>query len=235
MILKKILNMVLFPNTYSNEAYISWLRKNGATIGENTRFIAPKECHVDINRAMYIQIGNNCCLSYPTILAHDYSWYIFKDAMDDILPDPGGKVIIGNNCFIGYKAIILKDTTIGDNVIIGAGAVVKGNVPSNTVWAGIPARQICTLEELYEKKKRTRIDDCIKRAKTLQDHSTLTQENMEFFGLMFLERTEDNYDKYIRKLSFNGIIEDIGIRNYFFKTRPFWDGWNDFLNKNELD
>lgn len=136
MFIKNILSRIIWPHTYSNESYIKWLCSHGAKIGKNTRFIAPKECKVDIGRAEYISIGENCCLSYVTILAHDYSWYILKDTYNEILPDCGGKVIIGNNCFIGYGTTILKNTVIGDNVIIAAGAVVKGIVPSNTIWGG---------------------------------------------------------------------------------------------------
>ena len=42
-------------------------------------------------------------------------------------------VVIGNNVWIGANAIILRGTTIGDNSVIAAGSVVKGNVPSNTL------------------------------------------------------------------------------------------------------
>lgn len=49
---------------------------------------------------------------------------------------------IGSNVFIGMRSIVLPGTTIGDDVIIGAGSVVKGVVPAGTVWAGNPAKQI---------------------------------------------------------------------------------------------
>lgn len=51
-------------------------------------------------------------------------------------------VIIGKNVFIGMNVIILKGTTIGDNCVIGAGAVVHGFFEKNTVIAGNPARVI---------------------------------------------------------------------------------------------
>lgn len=40
---------------------------------------------------------------------------------------------------IGRNAIILKGVTIGNNVIIGAGAVVTKDCDSNSVYAGVPA------------------------------------------------------------------------------------------------
>lgn len=47
-----------------------------------------------------------------------------------------GKVTIGNNCFIGMNTVILKGTTIGDNVIIGAGSILREKYLSNSVIAG---------------------------------------------------------------------------------------------------
>lgn len=51
-------------------------------------------------------------------------------------------VEIGNHCFIGTGVKILSGSRIGDNVIVGAGSVVKGDFPSYSVVAGIPARII---------------------------------------------------------------------------------------------
>lgn len=50
--------------------------------------------------------------------------------------------IIGNNCLIGAGAIIIGDVKIGDNCIIGAGAVVTKDVKRNSVVAGVPAKLI---------------------------------------------------------------------------------------------
>ena len=37
------------------------------------------------------------------------------------------------NCWIGANVVILKGVTIGDNVIIGAGAVIHKDIPSNSI------------------------------------------------------------------------------------------------------
>ncbi len=55
--------------------------------------------------------------------------------------------IIGNNVFIGTGAIVLGDITIGDDVVIGANAVVIKSVPDNCVMAGVPARQVKTSDQ----------------------------------------------------------------------------------------
>lgn len=53
-----------------------------------------------------------------------------------------GETHIGKRCFIGAHAIIMCGVTIGDEVIVGSGAVVTKDVPSNCVVAGNPARII---------------------------------------------------------------------------------------------
>ena len=42
--------------------------------------------------------------------------------------------------WIGAGAIILPGVTIGENSIVGAGAVVKKDVPANVIVAGVPAK-----------------------------------------------------------------------------------------------
>ena len=50
--------------------------------------------------------------------------------------------VIGNNCLIGAGAVIIGDIKIGDNVKIGAGAVVNTNVPDNYTVVPQPMRMI---------------------------------------------------------------------------------------------
>lgn len=58
---------------------------------------------------------------------------------------PSRPIKIGKNCFIGVNSIILKGTELGDNCVVGAGAVVSGKFPENSVIVGNPARIIKTL------------------------------------------------------------------------------------------
>ena len=50
--------------------------------------------------------------------------------------------IYWKRCFIAVNATILPGVNVGDEVIVGAGAVVTKNVPSNVIVAGNPARII---------------------------------------------------------------------------------------------
>lgn len=66
-----------------------------------------------------ISIGDDVIIaSDVTILAHDVNTNMVKCGTKL------GRVVIGNNVFVGTKAVIPCNTTIGDNVIIGAGSIV---------------------------------------------------------------------------------------------------------------
>lgn len=52
------------------------------------------------------------------------------------------KTYIGKRCFIGARAIIMPGVNIGDEVVVGSGAVVTKDVPSNCIVAGNPAKII---------------------------------------------------------------------------------------------
>ncbi|MCX8105868.1 MAG: N-acetyltransferase [Ignavibacterium album] len=49
---------------------------------------------------------------------------------------------VKNGASIGSSATIMCGVTIGENAIVGAGAVVTKDVPPNTVVAGVPAKVI---------------------------------------------------------------------------------------------
>lgn len=61
-----------------------------------------------------------------------------KNDDENLRPD------IGNNVYIGAGAIVIGKICVGDNVIIGAGAVVTKDIPNNCVVAGNPAKIIKT-------------------------------------------------------------------------------------------
>ncbi len=60
-----------------------------------------------------------------------------------VIGDEKGKSpVLGNNIFIGAGAKIIGDVTIGDNAKIGANAVIVKNVPKDSTAVGIPGRII---------------------------------------------------------------------------------------------
>lgn len=57
-----------------------------------------------------------------------------------------GKIHLKKNVWVGAGASILSGVTVGENVVIAAGAVVRKDVPPNTVVAGVTARIIKKIE-----------------------------------------------------------------------------------------
>ena len=72
------------------------------------------------------KFGNNCRIRNGVVIG-------LRRVEDKHAP------IIGNNVDIGAGAKILGPINIGDNVLIGANAVVLCDVPSNSIAVGVPA------------------------------------------------------------------------------------------------
>ncbi|MGO4153392.1 acyltransferase [Cupriavidus sp. YAF13] len=56
-------------------------------------------------------------------------------------------VVIGDFTFVGSGAIILPGTRIGKGCVIGAGSVVRGEIPDHSVVVGNPGRIVGTTEK----------------------------------------------------------------------------------------
>lgn len=84
-----------------------------------------------------VRIGNNCMLGpRVTITAATHP----LDSATRISGVESGKpVTIGDNVWIGAHAVINPGVTIGNNVVVASGAVVTRNVPDNVLVAGVPA------------------------------------------------------------------------------------------------
>ncbi|MGF1689352.1 sugar O-acetyltransferase [Photobacterium japonica] len=56
-------------------------------------------------------------------------------------------IVIGDNVWIGAGAIILDGVTIGDRAVIGAGSVVTKDIPADTIAVGNPCKVVRTIEQ----------------------------------------------------------------------------------------
>ncbi len=78
------------------------------------------------------------CKKYNAIDDTDYAAQYAQ--LKTMLGGVGGKVRVGGN------VTILPGVTIGNNVVVAAGAVVTGDVPDNTLAGGVPAKKIKDIE-----------------------------------------------------------------------------------------
>jgi maltose O-acetyltransferase len=84
-----------------------------------------------------VQVGPNIQLLTPT---HPLDQGLRRAKYEAAKP-----IKIGNNVWLGGGVIVLPGVSIGENTIVGAGAVVTKNLPENVVAVGNPARIIRSL------------------------------------------------------------------------------------------
>ncbi|UKS24921.1 acyltransferase [Paenibacillus sp. HWE-109] len=84
----------------------------------------------NINCVYKITIGKHTKIA-PNVSINDHD-HNYKSSTGDHLIK--GEIRIGENVWVGSNVVILRDTIIGDNAVIAAGSVVKGNVPANTLY-----------------------------------------------------------------------------------------------------
>ena len=107
--------------------------------------IYPKLVHIHDNVIIATDVRFVVHDAISFMLNRKYNDYVFAEQV--------GCIEIMNNVFIGSGTRVLYNVRIGNNVIIGAGSLVNKDVPDNSVYAGVPARFICTFDE-YVKKAR---------------------------------------------------------------------------------
>lgn len=145
---------------YYNYAHVQPLRAitlgPGAAISPNAAFSNPERisagrglrlgarCHLWAGpKSGRITIGDDVLFG-PEVMVTAAS-YRFNDghpvteqAMDE------ADVVIGNDVWVGTRAVILPGARIGDGAIIGAGALVRGEIPAMAIAVGTPARVVST-------------------------------------------------------------------------------------------
>lgn len=119
--------------TIATNAYPTYLRKvYKMDLGEGVCIAHKAHLDKSIN-PKGIHIGDRTwVLNGAFVMAHDYCRSLYIDTF------------IGHDCVIGVNAIIMPGIHIGDEVVIGSGAIVTKNIPSNSIAVGNPAKVIKT-------------------------------------------------------------------------------------------
>jgi acetyltransferase-like isoleucine patch superfamily enzyme len=107
--------------------------------------VAGDDCSIEIGDRTYlgpyvcmagpgnIKVGKNCLIASQTgIYANNHRDYgLSREG-----------IVIGDYCWLGSGVRILDGVTIGDNSVIGAGAVVTKSIPDRSLAVGVPAKVI---------------------------------------------------------------------------------------------
>jgi len=127
-------------------------RQGKISVGDNVLIMNG----VRISSATEIIIEDDCMLANFCYLT-DADWHDIYDRTSS--PGRTAPIHLKKGSWIGDSAIICKGVTIGENSIVGAGAVVRRDVPPNVVVIGNPAKvvkqldpeKVITMKKIYEK------------------------------------------------------------------------------------
>jgi 2,3,4,5-tetrahydropyridine-2,6-dicarboxylate N-acetyltransferase len=98
---------------------------------------------VDMNAVLGARavVGRNCHIGAGAVLA-------------GVLEPPSLKpVVIGDEVLVGANAVVLEGVRVGRGSVVAAGAVVVRDVPAGTVVAGVPAKVIKKVSDIDRKNK----------------------------------------------------------------------------------
>jgi len=104
------------------------------TVGEGVFINAC--CHFQDHGGVII--GDRCQIGHNVVFA-TLNHGLAQEDRQTTYPAP---IVLGKDVWIGSNATILQGVTIGDNAVVGAGAVVTKDVEANTIVGGVPARFI---------------------------------------------------------------------------------------------
>lgn len=111
------------------------------TVGDyfysNHNMVITDGAHVTFGDNVFI--APNCCF---TTAEHAIDPQMRKAGVEIAKP-----ITVGNNVWIGAGAVILAGVTIEDNSVIGAGSVVTKDIPANVVAVGVPCRVLRPITE----------------------------------------------------------------------------------------
>lgn len=130
--------------------YKKWLlrklKKRGLQIADDCRLMAWPNCFG--SEPYLVSVGKRVTIaSRVQFITHDGGTWVFRDRSEFKDNIKYGRITVHDDCFIGFGACILPSVSIGPGSVVGARAVVSRNVPPGEVWAGVPARRICNVEE----------------------------------------------------------------------------------------
>ncbi len=154
--------LVYVDGRFYMRLYNRLLKIAGLNLKGTPRFIAKSVRFDDFDR---ITIGDRFVASMNVhFLTHDYSYTTALISINEKPETDIGilrNIEIGDNVFIGMNSILLPGTIIGNNVIVGAGSVVRGQINDYSIVAGNPAKVIGDIREFAQKVKQRSEQDFV--------------------------------------------------------------------------
>ena len=135
---------------------VRYFRALGAEIGEDVEIFGANLFTFG-SEPYLISIGNHVTVSHDVdFITHDGGIRVAR------LEHPGaflyGRIQVGDDCFLGAHCVLLPGSRVGTGSVIGAGAIVTGDIPPGVVAVGAPARPVKSVDEYLQAKRQQWID-----------------------------------------------------------------------------
>ncbi|WPO82006.1 acetyltransferase [Chryseobacterium sp. JJR-5R] len=131
-VIGKITNQnIEYPNLIHPSVIIG---KDNVSFGKGNIICAGVIITVDIEIEDFVILNLSCTLG------HDTKIKSFSSFMPTV--NISGEVMINESVYVGTGAKIINLLEIGENTVVGAGAVVAKSLPANCTAVGIPAKPI---------------------------------------------------------------------------------------------
>ncbi|HMH46326.1 MAG TPA: acyltransferase [Solirubrobacteraceae bacterium] len=118
----------------------SKIRVHEGEVSIGAKTVMGQDC--TISAFQHVSIGRECILADRVMLIDFDHGVTEVDRPIRLQGIYKRDVHVGHNVWIGYGACVLRGVKVGDNSVIGTGAVLTKEVPENAVVAGVPARVI---------------------------------------------------------------------------------------------
>ena len=129
--------------------YLKLCITKGLKVGKKVRFVEVPQFGTE---PFLIEIGDETTFSNNVrFVNHDggqNALHFFEKYRD---VRTFGRIKIGKQCLIGADTILMPGVEMQDNCILGAGSILTTSMKKGSVFAGIPAKFICTVEEYGDK------------------------------------------------------------------------------------
>ena len=174
-----------------------------------------------INPNFSVTIGNDCGIGREVQIWTHGAW------LDPLagFPSDFGPVSIGNNVWLPARSIMLPNSAIGDNCVVGINSVINSKIPSGSFAAGIPARVV--RDNVYPAQlSASEVTEFIRGVIT--DWKVQIGYKAPKLGF----RVECfNIDKIRLDISGEQTVFDCGNKLVFGATNPYSEDMRDFLRR----
>jgi 2,3,4,5-tetrahydropyridine-2,6-dicarboxylate N-acetyltransferase len=127
--------------------------RDGARLGDNCVIMMGAVINIAAVVGARTMIDMNAVLGARAIVGKDCHIGAGAVIAGVLEPPSAQPVRIGDNVLVGANAVVLEGVRVGKGSVVAAGAVVVRDVPPGVVVAGVPAKVIKSVRDIHEKEK----------------------------------------------------------------------------------